>query len=665
MSTAKLAKFTEFQQDFSDDPSSGHYSCPKNDPPSDSLAHEGNKDDWEDEDEAIITGLGFASKSTEWARRIGNEHTSWDRDLSALTDAYLLYRSNAQSNVGSDHNLCPTLSNDSEVKRVSSALINCEQFFSSSNRVAALTRLASPYHRRERIHIHLEAWDEDQHRNIGYLLRSRYQHAVKERDTAEAIITRLKPGVSIEIFEQHIHSEQEYLELGKQPVPEEVFKIEYIGKLKRLRSKEEEYVQCCKATTQIIEGYSIDLRRSILVTSHHESRKQTTLDQLLLLKEEVLRFEHTYGIEHRWTSTSAEWVEAEQLEHNQRFQRVVDELEQLVVQRLFELSRAGLARTGYKLRMHINKSIARRSSALKTALDRYNEVASQLVPPSPTISWKQIKDARILEDFDLIRGSRSNILQQDWTKPENRQCAEQSRRIARAEEEIQRLNVEVRRVRSLIVHEEFALQILAKQITDVDPSLGWAAQRYVDLRLHTNQLVSNELKRLEKSEWYTGRKTVGVPLDTTYIDLIAKAHGGSMLAADDHHVTSQIKFDHYDRGVPQSNTFDTDDGAKDESGDEMTDCRSLALRFSFYPTSEPVPRGKSFSNTELPIHEVQVMIDSRSDIKKPELEGSAEEVEETIHGDEEDNDDEGLYDTGEMELGRAGPGPSTQARRNY
>ncbi|CUA66998.1 hypothetical protein RSOLAG22IIIB_02911 [Rhizoctonia solani] len=55
----------------------------------------------------------------------------------------------------------------------------------------------------------------------------------------------------------------------------------------------------------------------------------------------------------------------------------------------------------------------------------------------------------------------------------------------------------------------------------------------------------------------------------------------------------------------------------------------------------------------------------RSDIKKPELEGAAEEAEETIHGDEEDNGDEGLYDTGEIELGRAGPGPSTRVRRNY
>ncbi|KAG8727744.1 hypothetical protein FRC11_012539, partial [Ceratobasidium sp. 423] len=396
---------------------------------------------------------------------------------------------------------------------------NCEQFFSSINRIAALTRLASPYHRHERIHIHLDAWDEDQHRNIGYLLRSRYRHAVKERDTAQATITRLNPEVSVETLEEYIHAEQEYLERGQKPLPEDLFKIEYLSKLKRLRSKGEEYEQCRKVVSHPVGSHSVGLRQSTLVSSNHEARQRNTLDQLILLQDDILRYEAVYGIEQRWTSTSAEWMEAERLEHNQKFQQVVDELERLVVKRLFELSRAGLARTGYKLRMHINKSIARRSGALKSALDRYNEIASQLVPPSPTITWAAIKNARVLEDFDIIRGSCQGISQQDWAKPENRQCAELSRRITRAEEEIQRLNVEVRRVRSLIAHEEVALGLLAKKITDTDPGLGWAAQQYVDLRLHTNRLIARDLTELEESYWYTGHKTVGVPLDTTYVNL--------------------------------------------------------------------------------------------------------------------------------------------------
>ncbi|KAG8687670.1 hypothetical protein FRC11_006781 [Ceratobasidium sp. 423] len=58
-----------------------------------------------------------------------------------------------------------------------------------------------------------------------------------------------------------------------------------------------------------------------------------------------------------------------------------------------------------------------------------------------------------------------------------------------------------------------------------------------------------------------------------------------------------------------------------------------------------------------------------SELEKPELEGAAEEVEETIHGDGDDHSggegNSDLYDAGGMEFGRAGPGPSTRARRNY
>lgn len=44
---------------------------------------------------------------------------------------------------------------------------NCETVFSSSNRVAGTTRLASPYHRLQRIDIHFDGWDDDQYANLG------------------------------------------------------------------------------------------------------------------------------------------------------------------------------------------------------------------------------------------------------------------------------------------------------------------------------------------------------------------------------------------------------------------------------------------------------------------------------------------------------------------
>ncbi|KAG8762192.1 hypothetical protein FRC11_010519 [Ceratobasidium sp. 423] len=199
----------------------------------------------------------------------------------------------------------------------------------------------------------------------GYLLHLHYQHAVKERDTAQATITRLNPEVSVETLEEYIHAEQEYLECGQKLLPEDLFKIEYISKLKHLRSKGEEYEQCS--------------------------------------------------------------------------------------------------------------------------------------------------------------------------------------------------------------HKGVALGLLAKKITNTDPGLGWAAQQYVDLRLRTNRLIAWDLTELEESYWYTGHKTIGVPLDTTYVNLISNAQTeASSLVTDTYHITSQpnklLVFDHHDQGTLQSN--DLDMGDSDQSDDE-------------------------------------------------------------------------------------------------
>lgn len=255
------------------------------------------------------------------------------------------------------------------------------------------------------------------------------------------------------------------------------------------------------------------------------------MEQLLMLQDEVEKIEDELGIETRWTRTSSSWVEAERIRRNRHFQQCIDELERLVVQRLLELSKAGLANTGdvimllsdvynshtfvgYKLRMHIMKSLAVRSAAIKTALARYNKAAAELNPPSRPITWESIANVRILADFDLLRGSRRQVLTQEWAKPENRQRVEQWHRAQRAQEEIPRLNVEVRRVRTLIADESRNLPIMAAKIADDDPLLGWAAQQYVTRRHKVNGLVSKKLEQLVQMPGYTGTHELGVRVGT-------------------------------------------------------------------------------------------------------------------------------------------------------
>jgi hypothetical protein len=154
------------------------------------------------------------------------------------------------------------------------------------------------------------------------------------------------------------------------------------------------------------------------------------------------------------------------------------------------------------------KALAARSTAIKSALTRYNTVAAQV--GGKKITWDEITDMKVLADFDLLRGSRRGVLEQVWALPQNRQCVAQWRRALRAQEEIDRLNIEVRRVRTSIADEAKSLPSLVVRITTDNPQLGWAAERYVARRLRVNELVAHDLKTLEALPGYSGDRTCGI-----------------------------------------------------------------------------------------------------------------------------------------------------------
>ena len=59
-----------------------------------------------------------------------------------------------------------------------------------------------------------------------------------------------------------------------------------------------------------------------------------------------MRMEELLDVSERWMSESLQWQVAEKYNKTREFQRAVDKLEALVVQRLFELTKANLSGTG-------------------------------------------------------------------------------------------------------------------------------------------------------------------------------------------------------------------------------------------------------------------------------------------------------------------------------
>jgi hypothetical protein len=114
---------------------------------------------------------------------------------------------------------------------------------------------------------------------------------------------------------------------------------------------------------------------------------------------------------------------------------------------------------GYKLCTHISKALKARSKAIQRALHIYNQAAQNLNPPRHKLTWDQIVEYTTLAEFELLRsGAREDIRNLEWANIRNREATVCHLKMLRAEEEIQRLNVEVKRLATWIMDDRVNLK---------------------------------------------------------------------------------------------------------------------------------------------------------------------------------------------------------------
>ena len=64
---------------------------------------------------------------------------------------------------------------------------------------------------------------------------------------------------------------------------------------------------------------------------------------------------------------------------------------------------------GYSLRRHIGNALKSRSTAIRTAVAKYNIAAANLCPPRQELTWEEVVEYAFLADFDLLRDARQDI----------------------------------------------------------------------------------------------------------------------------------------------------------------------------------------------------------------------------------------------------------------
>lgn len=235
----------------------------------------------------------------------------------------------------------------------------------------------------------------------------------------------------------------------------------------------------------------------------------------------VQDIEQRLGIQDRWTAIHPEYQNTLDYINNRKFIRAVEKLEGLVVQRLFELSKANLSGTGeyhlytssfyslqlvsgYKMRKHISKAITRRSAAIRTALATYNELAPLQQPPRPILQFSDVASYAFLGDFELLKYSRHDIISKPWASAANREIATRYFKIHRAHEEIKRLNMEINRLSIWVDYEDSELLEAASRLDESNPELASEIRTFQAKRQRVNDAHRGCLHSIYRLKGYSG-----------------------------------------------------------------------------------------------------------------------------------------------------------------
>ena len=116
---------------------------------------------------------------------------------------------------------------------------------------------------------------------------------------------------------------------------------------------------------------------------------------------------------------------------------------------------------------HISKAIAKCSSAICTALKKYNELAPLQNPLQLTLQFSDVASYSWLSDFDLLKYLHMDIMQKPWSVPANCEVANKYFKVLFAHEEIHHLNVEVQRLNAWVVHKDHELKLAMDTAMDL------------------------------------------------------------------------------------------------------------------------------------------------------------------------------------------------------
>jgi len=163
---------------------------------------------------------------------------------------------------------------------------------------------------------------------------------------------------------------------------------------------------------------------------------------------------------------------------------------------------------GYKLHKHIGKALKTCSAAIQTALTQYNVAAKAL--SRCTLEFDEVIKYVFLADFDLLRDTRQDISTRPLASPIARLAINTYFKLCQAEEEVVRLNVEIRRIVTYLVDEEHYLQACEALYQDTYPALAHQISRCCAICSQFTPLHLHSLEKISRLPGFSGTLTPGI-----------------------------------------------------------------------------------------------------------------------------------------------------------
>ncbi|KAL6300787.1 hypothetical protein BKA93DRAFT_819255 [Sparassis latifolia] len=413
-----------------------------------------------------------------------------------------------------------------------------ERIFSGSNDLAPITRYASAFRCRVFIDTYFQQWDTEKYTNLSTMLYNNYVQALKiinvETPALEEALRSLQ--ITHEDLVKWSQEEREYFRTLGHEQEWDIHTIAYVEGLQELRaiqfvlnlhsSPHKFDLNYCRAqlenaSTSFIATTSADYQfilptsgpatytRDMPQTRKLETKRRYLSERHAKVMHDIIAMEVHMGIANRWQPTDTQYIVTLKYMSTRKYLRALDNLQRLVVQQLFELHKLNLSHTAYRVRTHIAKSLQVRCKAIRNAVKVYNATANALQPPCPTLDWTKVSHYSFIDEFHILKDTRDDVHERPWSRPAVQETMKQARRIAQAHVEVERCNIEARRLHTSIRDEECMFDMVLEKLHEEHALIHGAVADFCQRHCNVNARHLAHLRQLYALDGFTGKPSPG------------------------------------------------------------------------------------------------------------------------------------------------------------